>query len=214
MAESSVTSWPAVDSNSIEIAECGEALVAIDDDMLCLNMYRAAGWPGTGEHTWVRVGVRARLLRVIANLPTGLALAVFDGWRSPTTVRALHDHYYAPGSTLAPGFVADPDDPNLVPPHLTGGAVDLTLARDGVVADMGTAFDDFTGLAAASAFEADGTDAGVRDLRRELHTAMRVEGFTGYWAEWWHFSYGDQEWAAATGHDSAHYGIRERAELG
>ena len=36
---------------------------------------------------------------------------------------------------------------------------------------------------------------------------MTEEGFAGHPDEWWHFSWGDQMWAALTGAGEAHYGL-------
>jgi D-alanyl-D-alanine dipeptidase len=36
---------------------------------------------------------------------------------------------------------------------------------------------------------------------------MTEEGFAGHPEEWWHFSWGDQLWAALTNAPAAHYGL-------
>ena len=36
-----------------------------------------------------------------------------------------------------------------------------------------------------------------------------LEGFSGHADEWWHFSWGDQMWAALTGSSAAHYGLAQ-----
>ncbi|HWH15448.1 MAG TPA: M15 family metallopeptidase, partial [Miltoncostaeaceae bacterium] len=102
-------------------------------------------------------------------------------------------------------FVTPPSRSSLAPPpHLTGGAVDLTLARaDGTPLDMGTAFDAFTEEAGTRAFEA--SPGAVRDHRRLLYWTMNAAGFTNYAEEWWHFDHGDQFWGLVTGRP-ARYG--------
>jgi D-alanyl-D-alanine dipeptidase len=108
--------------------------------------------------------------------------------------------------TLPPGFLADPDDPDVVPPHTTGAAVDLTLAVDGRALALGTYFDDFTAAAHLDACEQPAADPLARDLRRVLHAVMTGAGFAANRAEWWHWSTGDQAWAATTGATAAHFG--------
>ena len=49
------------------------------------------------------------------------------------------------------------------------------------------------------------TEFGSRKLA-VLGDAMRRAGFVNYVDEWWHFSWGDQMWAALTGEAQAHYG--------
>ncbi len=201
----------AAPGGSTPIDDGGEPLVelAVDDRLQLLNLYRADGWPGTSDRVLLRAGVADRLADAAASLPDGFGLAVFDGWRSPATVRALHDHFYGPGSTLEPGFLADPDDPDVVPPHGTGGAVDVTLTWDGRALALGTCFDDFTPRAHLRSLEVgtDDLDGASRVLRRLLHRHLGAAGFVGLREEWWHVSYGDQRWAAATGAPAAIYGL-------
>ena len=191
----------------IDIVENDEPLVMVDDHLPCLRCYRNRGWPGTLETTWLRATVVESLATVSEGLPEGFGLAVFDGWRSMTTIRALYAHYYGPGSTLTPGFLADPDRPGLVPPHLTGGAVDLTLTWNGTALSLGTPFDEFTERARLRYLEADGdSHEPDRSLRRLLHHTMTSQGFAPYSEEWWHFSLGDPDWAAFHGAPTARYG--------
>ena len=176
-----------------------QRLVGLPEDILDLSAYRAAGWPAAPPRSFVRQAVAERLASACAVLPTGFGLAVFDAWRSPGTIRALWDHYYGPGSTLAPGYVSDPDHPTLIPPHQTGGAVDLTLSWQGQAINLGTAFDDFSPDAAADAYERPNAPPQVTALRRLLHWAMTAHDFVGLESEWWHFSFGDQAWGASQG---------------
>ena len=109
----------------------------------------------------------------------------------------LYDTAYA-DPNLPPGFFAEPDhDPTTPPPHLTGGAVDLTLAIDKVPLAPGTGFDDLSALARADALEE--TDGPDRAVRRLLYWSMHDAGFVVYDGEWWHFEFGTCRWAALTG---------------
>lgn len=198
-----------IDERDVPVEECGEPLAEVDGELQCLNLYLVDGWAGVPERTWLRPQVLERLTYAQSLLPDGFSLAVFDGWRSSETVRALYDAFYGPGSTLEPGFLADPDDPHIIPPHLTGAAVDLTLAWQGQALALGTHFDDFEDTAWVHALE--GVDGGGeaepdRSLRRLLHAVMRAAGMVGMREEWWHFSYGDQRWAAAERRATAIYG--------
>lgn len=190
------------------VEECGEPLVELAESgrIRLLNLYFATGWSGTDRRVWLRESVARALGEAVAGLPDGFGLAVFDGWRSPETVRALYDHFYGPGSTLRPGFLADPDEPGAVPPHLTGAAVDLTLTWEGRALALGTYFDDFTPRAARRALEDDPAEEPARSLRRLLHHHLGAAGFVGVAEEWWHVSMGDQRWAVATGAPCARFG--------
>ena len=192
-------------ASDVRVVDRGEPLAEVSRHQ-AVNAYRAVSWPGATDAVWLREGVVERLDVAAKGLPPGYGFAIYDGWRSPETIRALHDHYYGPGSTLAPGFLADPDDPDVVPPHLTGGAVDLTLAWEGTPLALGTPFDDFTPRAHLRALEDSPGEEPSRSLRRLLHEVMVDAGFAPFDLEWWHYSWGDQAWACATGEIVAHYG--------
>lgn len=173
--------------------------------------YHAAGLPGALPRCWVRAGVAARLASAAAGLPDGLTIVVWDGYRPLATQAALYDGYLAELAMVHPDWPADaledaaaryvtPPSRSLLapPPHLTGGAVDLTLGdADGRPLDLGTDFDAFVPEAGARALE--DVPGRARDLRRTLYWAMAAQGFTAYVEEWWHFDHGDQFWGLATG---------------
>jgi D-alanyl-D-alanine dipeptidase len=174
--------------------------------------YHAWGMAGSLPRSWVREGVAARLARVAQALPEGFTLVVWDAYRPLAVQAALFETYLAeliavhsdmPADALehaAARYVTPPSRSVMAPPpHLTGGAVDLTLGfADGRVRDLGTQFDAFVPEAETHAFE--GVDSPIRELRRLLYWSMRAEGFTNYAEEWWHFDYGDQFWGLVTGH--------------
>lgn len=173
--------------------------------------YHAARLPGALPSGWVRQGVAERLARAADGLPDGLGLVVWDGYRPIETQAALYNTYLDELTMVHPDWPTDaleeaaaryvtPPSRSLVapPPHLTGGAVDLTLAdADGAPLPLGTDFDAFMPEAAARALEE--IPGRERDLRRILFWAMCDQGFTSYHEEWWHFDYGDQFWGLATG---------------
>jgi D-alanyl-D-alanine dipeptidase len=102
-------------------------------------------------------------------------------------------------------FVADPWTSTPIPPHTTGGAADLTLSWRGAVLGLGTDFDAFVPEAGPAALE-DGGGGAARDLRRLLASVLQAEGMAVLGSEWWHWSYGDQHWAAQAGEPVAIYG--------
>lgn len=185
----------------VRIVESGEPLVRLDGHIPCTHAYHRRGLPGASAATWLRAGVADRLARARRQLPPGFDLHVLDGWRDPVTQRALWDEVYHPGSTAEPGWIADPDDTIVPPPHTTGAAVDLTLEWQGIPLGLGVDFDDFGPDAHLVAFEG-GDDPGtrlVRDLRRLLSHVLATAGFEPLIEEWWHVSFGDQRWALHRG---------------
>jgi len=182
----------------------------------------------------VRRSVGERLVRVNAILGLAeLELFVFDAWL-PKAVQAYFHDVWMPqelkqrnpglqGAALREEveryWAAPSVDENSPAPHATGAALDLTIRWLG--SDplwMGSIFDDATALAHRDRFESLRDDAlsfsdeEARANRRLLHWLMVEEGFAGHPDEWWHFSWGDQMWAALTGAGAAHYGLAVIAE--
>jgi D-alanyl-D-alanine dipeptidase len=169
----------------------------LDGDIQLPAPYWQTGWPAAVTGTFVRVEVARRLVGVAAGLPEPFGLAVLDAWRPLELQRQIYRAAYQDG-TLPPGFVSEPStDPQMPPPHLTGGAVDVTLTYHRYPLALGTLFDAFTPQAASAAFET--TPGVVRELRRLLTGRMLAAGFVGYQQEWWHFEYGTGRWAAVRG---------------
>ncbi len=198
----------------IPIQPVDEPLVpvaSLDERIIEDPRYFAMGLPGALPGCWVREDLGRRLVAAARSLPEGLVLLVWDGWRSIATQAALFDAYVADLALQYPDLArteleqvarpyVTPPDPghHAPPPHLTGGAVDLTLAHaDGTPLDLGTGFDAFVPEAGAAALE--DIDMPARAHRRLLFHALAAQGFTAYVEEWWHFDLGDQFWAAVTG---------------
>ncbi|MGI5200281.1 M15 family metallopeptidase [Spirillospora sp. CA-108201] len=177
----------------------GESLARIGNiGIPVLHSYAKAGWQHAVDQQWLRTGVISRLQWAVGTLPPGFGLAVFDGWRPLTLQRELFE-------AIGPNFdpdVGDPvappsSDPAEPPPHLTGGAVDLTLVWQGIPLALGTAFDEFTSPAMTAAFE--DVAGPVRTLRRLLYHTLRRQGFVVLAEEWWHFEFGTRLWSVLTG---------------
>jgi D-alanyl-D-alanine dipeptidase len=87
-------------------------------------------------------------------------------------------------------LVAVPD----VAGHPTGAALDLTISKNGKDLHMGCAYLDFdSGLAPVFCDEISENQMTNRMLLRKVMIENEFAPFNG---EWWHFSYGDKEWAA------------------
>lgn len=193
-----------VDEPLVAVANIGPRV--LDDPQ-----YHRQGLPGARPRGWLRRGVADRLAAAAASLPDGLSLVVWDGYRSLDTQEALYRGYLDELALVHPDWPADaleaaaaryvtpPSRSALAPPpHLTGGAVDLTLGdADGRPLDLGTGFDAFVPEAGARALEE--TPGEARELRRLLFWSMRAQGFTSYLEEWWHFDHGDQFWGLVRG---------------
>ncbi len=217
----------------VKINESGEALVCLNDLAISSRIavhpqYYWQKLPGAMSRCFARETVVSKLIKAASQLPNGFSLVIWDSWRPLEVQQSLFDRYkniLAAQNPLWTGqelvmhtskFVAIPSrDPNAPSPHLTGGAVDLSiLDGSGVYLDMGTEFDDFSPLANTRYYEA-ALEQGARlssddqkhlDNRRLLYQVMIDAGFTNYAEEWWHYDFGNQLWAIQSDR-SAIYGI-------
>lgn len=202
---------------AIPIQENGEPLVdLLKIQNLFVDVSRNNVQKLSTSISMVRKTVADMLLDTQSRLPEGYKLMVKEGHRDIKTQAKIFANYSDylmkdnPALTKeelyreASKYVAPPE---IVPPHSTGGAVDLTLMTpDGKEIDMGTRFN-------ADPLESDFsnyTDAEIpteiREKRNILIHAMESVGFVNYPTEWWHWSYGDRYWAKMKGKSFAIYG--------
>ncbi|MEV0592499.1 M15 family metallopeptidase [Nonomuraea cavernae] len=199
----------------VPVKECDEPLVDLRA-LESLRVDRRLADP-EGAYARVRLSVADRLVAAQTRLPRRLRLVVVEGFRPA----ALQHRYFA--GSVAAHRAAHPDwderraqleasryvSPPEVAPHVSGGAVDLTLCTvSGVELPMGTevnATPPESDEACYTAFP--GISAEARHNRDILGVAMTSAGFVNYPTEWWHWSYGDRYWAFSTGARYARYGM-------
>lgn len=218
---------------TIAIEESEEPLVQVSklkgNKIFAKPMYHLQNIPGSLNECYVRKEVAERLIKAANNLPSGITLLVYDGYRPFIVQKYLYDKYYErikkehsalpedELNELVKQFVSMPSDSSAAPStHLTGGAVDVTLAdRDGRELKLGTVFDDFTEAAHTRYFE-DKLENGENlskeeqeflENRRLLFHTLTSCGFVNFPNEWWHFDFGNQWWASITGNTKAKYSV-------
>lgn len=158
----------------------------------------------TGNTMLVRDSVAKKLARVNSALQIdNYTLKVVYGYRHPDVQQAYFDKRRKAIRQDQPSlsdedvkkhthnFVAVPD----VAGHPTGGAVDVTIVDEtGEELDMGLPIADYSDPSKMKTF-ADNITRRQNNNRQLLHDLMLSQGFAPFYGEWWHFSYGDQEWA-------------------
>jgi D-alanyl-D-alanine dipeptidase len=208
----------------IAIEECGEPLVDLRDDACRRGPgLDARKQDAAGLWLHVRAGVAERLRRAQAAAPSGVTLLVVEGFR-PIAVQAFYFERYLNElraehpmwdsdrlREFASRYVAPPD---AVPPHSTGGAVDVTLVdASGAELDLGTPVNASPEESGGACFTAtSGLSAEAASNRALLGRLMRDVGFVNYGTEWWHWSYGDRYWAFMSGSAVAIYGTATARE--
>ena len=203
----------------IQIKDDGEALVEVPDDFLYEPMYYKQGLTDD-ESMKLREGVIGRLMRAKKCLPRGWNFKIWDGYRPLSVQEKLYKGLWelrasensswdeARLKEAVERFVAYPSFDFLKPsPHNTGGAVDLTIVdRRGEELDMGTGFDEFREQSYSDYFDgksSSGSSSGSSEPRADefvknrkiLKDILVDAGFAPYKWEWWHFAFGNQDWA-------------------
>jgi D-alanyl-D-alanine dipeptidase len=164
----------------------------------------------------LRADVYKMLKDAQSRLPQGMHLMVFETYRSfakqetlwRNTNKQMKEKYPQLSAEelfkLCENFTACPYD-GIGSGHQCGCALDLTLCdAQGKEFYMGTEMHE---KSPKTKTEAEGLTAEEHRLRQVLKKAMHDAGFINYPAEWWHFSYGDHQWAWLTGRKEAIYGI-------
>jgi D-alanyl-D-alanine dipeptidase len=151
----SIAGW-----QQVPIRECGESLVSVTGDRVVVrSAYKALRYTCTLSEIFLREDVAARVCAAAALLPSELTLVLWDGWRPVELQRELYGTYRdeiaantgLTGEALeteTQRFVSLPStDPAKPSPHLSGGAIDLTLGDElGIPLDLGGEFDELRAL--------------------------------------------------------------------
>ncbi|CAM3640296.1 hypothetical protein EDM52_21660 [Brevibacillus invocatus] len=189
---------------AISVGENGEPLVPIGAEFSgkihILEDYKQY----TGEQIFVRSQVLNMLVQAqkkLKALRPDYDLEILCGYRHPEIQERSHSEHknwlkehepHLEGDELteaAHRFSAAPD----VAGHPTGGAVDVQIVGpDGAPIDMGPAFEPSKDVYVFSPF----VEREVWNNRQLLRNCMIYAGFAPFDGEWWHFAYGDREWAS------------------
>lgn len=159
----------------------------------------------TGDVIYIRDELAKKLALVNKALASkGCRLKVVYGYRHPE----VQERYFERRKNEVKGqlpsysneeidrythnFVAVPD----VAGHPAAAAIDLTVVdSNGKDLDMGSMIADYSDPSKIITFSDDISESQATN-RLILHNAMVEQDFAPFYGEWWHFSYGDREWAA------------------
>lgn len=169
------------------------------------------------EQYAVRKTVLAKLLEAHQYLPPNLKFLVIESFR-PLSIQARYfTDYSAELKKLHPEWDSEKiyaeaskyvAPPEIIPPHSTGGAIDLTLCNEeSKELDMGTRLNASPEESSNGCFtSAENISNEGKANRKILIVALSKVGFVNYPTEWWHWSYGDRYWAFTTKAQNAVYG--------
>jgi len=197
--------------------ESGEKMVNISKTLKnCVCIYQNDDMlPYVGKDLWVRESV-ANKLQLVANsikqVHSERMLKITYGYRHPEIqefyfksrkeelrlkMKNSSDSYL---TELANKIIAFP----VTAGHPTGGAVDVTITTPNGDLDMGTKISDCSDTKKIRTYDESLTTE-QQNNRDILHFSMVAQDFAPYYGEWWHFSYGDKEWAFFWGKPNAIY---------
>ncbi len=207
------------DLKNISVVENGSPLVSLAHLGIQFTLLDGLITPSTGCEILVRDAVAQKLREAqlyLDSLISGCSLDVVYGYRSLKVQTDSYQNIRREISDASPDliseeelnetihkFIAVPD----VAGHPTGGAVDVRiLDKSGKELNMGTKAHDF--VKESYTFNPFVTKE-IWLNRQKLRQVMLSVGFAPFDGEWWHFSYGDREWAAYYNRPNAIYGQLE-----
>lgn len=163
----------------------------------------------------IREPVYNMLKEATKKLPAGCHFMIFEAYRPLKKQESLWHQTYSTlekkypdlnkeqMQLLCENFVANPYD-GIGSGHQAACALDLTLCdAAGVEFDMGTKMQEMNEK--TKTLSPDVTQSQMKN-RLTLKNALENVGFVNYPAEWWHFSYGDHQWAYLLGRKDAFFG--------
>ncbi len=201
----------------IKAGENNEKLVSLNEfapEILC-QYEKMDMLSYIGNEIFVRHTVASMLLQAsnfLKQQDSDYVLKVVYGYRHPEVQQKYFDKRKGDIKKQEPNlsendlnakthlFVAAPD----VAGHIVGGAVDITITSRPGDLDMATKIADYSDEKKIQTFYKN-LSSKQKNNRILLHDIMVKVGFAPFYGEWWHFSYGDKEWAAFYGKSSSLY---------
>ncbi len=171
------------------------------------------------ERMFLRKTVIKKLNQAQSILPKGYHLVIRDAFRSEGIVWKLYQKYWNKVKEDNPNFsdkeidifirgkLAMPDD-NVPPGHMTGAAVDVELCDDSgqylLLRDAGT---NMISSPKHQHTFCPNLPKEMHKNRMLLYRTMTKVGFSNFFREYWHYSYGDAYWALKRKKKIAIYGV-------
>jgi D-alanyl-D-alanine dipeptidase len=180
--------------------------------------------PNNQDYTKLRRTVYERLCLAQKCLPKALRFCIYEGYRSLQLQQYLFDQRFEQIRSFYPGWsgerifketarmvspVINQDGSRNIPPHSTGGAIDIYLIDlQGNDIDMGIHPKDWMSDKDGSLSMTNSMVISnqAQEHRQIMYNVLEQTGFINYPAEYWHWSYGDKYWAYCTRNPIAIYG--------
>ena len=195
------------------LLDCKELVEVKENDKIIIEMmYPKLGMKNAIDKCYLRKVVYDKLLEATHYLPKEYSFKILDAYRPFELQKELYTTYYQKivdefdlhtyskeeKDRVINNFVALPNK-NEAPAHTTGSAIDLTLVKDSNDIDMGCSFDEFSGRSYTNYYIE--KDKSIHNNRMILYNCMIKAGFTNIETEFWHYDYGNKNWAEKTGNE-------------
>lgn len=191
----------------IKTLESGEEMVNISEELInCICVcHKPDMLKYTSSDIWTRKGVVVKLHNIAQKLRKKFPdykLKIVYGYRHPS----IQKKYFLQRRRIEQFINKNLKEEKLnqithekvafplVAGHPTGGALDLTIITSKGELNMGTGIAEYSDLEKIKTFSLLINEK-QKNNRKLLHDLMLSEGFAPFCGEWWHFSFGDKEWA-------------------
>ena len=187
--------------------------------------------PNNTDYTKMRQTVYNRIVQAQNLLPTGMRICLYECYRSlnlqtqlfMNRYNIIRDHHpkwseeqLFNETTKLVSPIMNFDGSQNIPPHSTGGAIDIYLVDEkGHPLDMGIHPKDWMDNEDGTVSQTNSTliSKEAQTNRDTMNKALEAVGFINYPTEYWHWSYGDRYWAYQLGQPHAIYGPLETSGI-
>jgi D-alanyl-D-alanine dipeptidase len=208
---------------SIQIVDQKEEMVDLKNQSI-ISYGSSPEIPDNKDYTKIRKMVYEKLCLAQTYLPKNLFFCIYEGYRSIKLQEYLFNKRFKKIKNLHPSWldnqifketikmvspVINQDGSQNIPPHSTGGAMDIYLVDvHGNPVDMGIHPKDWMLDENGSLSKTDSAiiSSEAQKYRKIMIDALTKVGFINYNMEYWHWSYGDRYWAYHKQENNALYG--------
>jgi len=196
---------------SVPIKEIGEPMIDLKNQSIIL-FGPSPEIPNNKDYTKIRKTVYEKLILAQKLLVNNLKFRIYEGYRSLNLQEKLFNDRYQLLKNTYPKWsheqlfqetiklispVINLDGSHNIPPHSTGGAIDIYLIdANGEAIDMGIHPKDWMKDIDGSLSQTDSSKISktAQKNRSIMSNALQNAGFINYVREYWHWSYGDRYW--------------------
>ncbi len=199
----------------IKIKECGESLV--DIKKMCPDLVINLGPRRMKKEkkAFLRKTVAKMVCRAKSYLPKGMTFVINDAWRPQYVQKEIFQWFVKRFSKKHPSWLKSkiikevekyvaPSEGKYASGHMTGGAVDLRLWKNGRKVPM---------ISSKLSYQENAKSHQpklppyIQKNRQIMFEALRKTGLDNYPKEYWHWSYGNIWWAKRNKKKTAIYGV-------